>query len=224
MKKKVILFMAILVSLIIAQTALALPIATSTFGTGYDGWVPTVPSETSWLPNGGNPGGYVQANDIAGSSIQILAPSNFLGDWSDFDGNGSITFDHRLFKVGYINNEGLGIGDYEINISGSGGAARWTSTGPDDATDWVSLTALLDESNWMIVSGSWSSLLSSVTELRIRIEMVDNGTSTNRDIAGIDNISLNSFNPVPEPATFILFFTGIAGLIGFRIRSKGSNN
>lgn len=36
----------------------------------------------------------------------------------------------------------------------------------------------------------------------------------------IDNISPNGSNPAPEPATMILFGTGIAGLVGLRLKGK----
>ena len=39
-------------------------------------------------------------------------------------------------------------------------------------------------------------------------------------IFNIDNIVVNSSQPVPEPATMLLFGTGIAGLAGSRLRRK----
>ena len=191
---------------------------TSTFNADFEGWVPTVPAETSWQPSGGNPDGYIRLDDISGSSGQILAPSSFLGNLTSLDAIGSISFDHKLFQTGFIGSDG--IVDYEINLSGAGNSATWFSPGPSSTTDWVSLTAPLVESLWN-VTGSWSSLLSSVSELRIRVEMVDNDASSNRDIAGIDNISLNGpMAPIPEPSTMILFGTGLAGLMGWRYRKK----
>lgn len=212
MKGKLFFAIFIVLSCGFAQMAVGATVASSTFDSGLDGWEPTAPSETSWVATGGNPGGYVRVNDNSGSSGQITAPQRFLGDWSLLDGSGSITFDHQLFSTGAIDR----IVDYEINISGTGGSAKWTSPGPSDATDWLSFTALIDESSWD-VTGSWSSLIASVTELRIRIEMVDNGFSSNRDMAGVDNISLNS---VPLPPSLFLLASGLLAVVGVSRKKK----
>ncbi len=191
---------------------------TTSFNTGFEGWVPTIPSESSWQPSGGNPTGHVRIDDVGAGSGQILAPASFLGDLSSLDGIGSISFDHKLFQTGFIGSNG--ILDYEINLSGGGNSATWFSAAPSGATDWVSLTAPLSESSWN-VTGDWASLLSQVSELKIRIELVDNDNSPNRDIAGIDNISLNGpMAPIPEPSTILLFGTGLAGLTAWRHRKQ----
>jgi len=153
----------------------------STFNADLDGWTSNSPAELNWSPSGGNPGGYVHFNDGSGDGTFILAPSKFLGDWSHLP-EPIVAFNHRLTTVG-----GGTILPYEVRIFGDdGSSAAWTGNAPGGATDWVSLAVPLDESQW-VVTGSWSSLLSSVTELWIRIEMVED---TGDDAADVDNVCL----------------------------------
>jgi len=53
----------------------------------------------------------------------------------------------------------------------------------------------------------------------IAVAFIMGGTSGFR---AVDNIQLESAAPVPEPATMLLFGTGIAGLAGIRLRRKKS--
>lgn len=201
-----------LMSAQLAAAPITVPVS-STFDADLDGWTPLVPSETSFGSPDGNPGGYVRIDDATGTSGQILAPAKFLGDWSALDAVGKITFDHKLFSTGFIGSDG--IVDYEINISGTGNSARWTQAAPSGATDWVTLMAPILESEWL-VTGSWADLLASVSEFRVRIELVDNDNSTDRDIAGVDNVFLTGVT-VPEPTTLALLALGLVG-VGIRRR------
>jgi hypothetical protein len=51
----------------------------STFDTDLDGWV-GLDGSFSYQSSGGNPGGYIQFYDSAGTGF-ISAPAKFLGDW-----------------------------------------------------------------------------------------------------------------------------------------------
>ncbi|RDH93011.1 MAG: hypothetical protein DIZ77_03150 [endosymbiont of Seepiophila jonesi] len=201
-------------TLCVGSSASAGIIASSSFDSGMEGWTGAPASEFSWVSSGGNTGGYIQSVDSSASAGGVLAPPTFLGDWSAFNGNGTISFDHKLFSTGYIGN--MGIGPYKVEITGAAGSALWQAAPPTGATDWISLTVPIDEADCS-VTGVWSDILSSVTELWIKVELVDNDASRNRDITGIDNIVLSA--NVPEPTSFLLMGLGLAGL-GFARRRK----
>jgi hypothetical protein len=193
---------------------------TSTFDTDLDGWTSdNTPAEIGWAATGGNPGGYVRFDpDTTGNATAILAPSTFLGDWTSFDMVGKISYDHKIFSLG----GGFIFLPYRIDIKGPGGTAFWEGETPSGLTDWPlppdqTVVAPLREDVWSITNGSWSGLLSNITELRIQIELVDNTSSGGGDIAGIDNVNLSS---IPIPSAVWLFGSGLLGLIGMARRKK----
>ncbi|MFC1572856.1 hypothetical protein ACFL6M_04575 [Candidatus Eisenbacteria bacterium] len=172
---------------IVAFCSPAIADVISTFNDGWDGWTPTAVEGTSWEPVGGNPAGYIRFDDHIGGSGWIIAPPEFLGDWSQLNDTGAISYDHRLFQSGHIGTPGWL--PYEIRITGSEGEAVWTSPPPTSATGWRRLVAPLVSSEWN-VTGSWHQLLTNVVDLRIRLEIVDNDGYEDRDIEGVDNVIL----------------------------------
>jgi hypothetical protein len=178
-------------------------IASSTFDSGLEGWTSNRPDEVSWSATGGNPGGYIAFDDLTGHAATISAPDSFLGDWSILDDNGRLELDFRLFNVGDNASDSVA----RVEISGPGGIARWSEIDGDDA--WQTISIVLGEDNWEMVSGSWEDLLAEVTELKLPIETVaNNGHNGVLEASGIDNvqlIALNSDNSgqteVPEPMT-----------------------
>lgn len=202
--KQSILYVCTFILTVIVSSLHAATIAMSTFDSDLDGWTSNIPTEISWSSIGGNPGGYARHEDSTGNSTFLLAPSSFLGDWSSLNGNGTISFDHKIFSAGTgINN----FVAYEVAISGPGGSAEWLGPIPNGATDWVSITAPIEESSWS-VTGTWLDLLSNVDTLQVRIELVDNDGN---DISGLDNIQLSG---VPIPTAVWLFGSGLLCLIG----------
>jgi Thrombospondin type 3 repeat len=176
-------------------------IAESTFDSGFDGWDEDdsqKPGDLSWQSTGGNPGGYVRLLDTGLASGQhlnskILAPPEFLGDWSSYDGVGTISFDLATFRVGtvaslrnysvYISNDTESISAEWLGPVHSGLVNTW---GDEEAQFSVPII----EADWSVSGGTWADLLAEVTLLRMELEqVVSNGAP--RDISGIDNISLS---------------------------------
>ncbi len=179
-----------------ATAQIVVPVC-SAFDTDEDGWVFNPSSEFIWQNTGGNPDGYIRFEDSTTEDGFGYAPGKFLGDWSDLDGTGFISFDHQIFQAGDLDNSG--IHSYEINISsGTENVAIWQGKKPEELGSWQSRVAPLTESEWSVTKGSWSALLANVTVMKVRVEMVENGTSPNRDVTGIDNVCLNQRPSIPK--------------------------
>lgn len=205
-----------LVLLVCAADAMAGVAASSRFDADLQGWYETgtaSSSPVSWNATGGNPDGYLRFEDDHGATPFVEAPNAFLGSWTDM-GVTALSWDHRLFSL----NGGAIIYSYEAQLSGPGGSAKWIGNQPVGVTDWTSVVAPVSQDDWSMMSGSWSSLLSNVTGLRLRIELVSNSSQPG-DIAGIDNVVLE--NNVPEPTTLAIWgiFGGL-GLIAARRRRR----
>lgn len=180
----------------------------TTFDSDLEGWTTPNPVEISWRSVGGNPDGYLHFQDMSGISANsfLLAPSAYLGDLSALNGPVFLTYDHRIFETGGSGNNIL---PYEVQLEGPSGAARWRGSTPTGATLWTTVVVPYDQTEWQVLSGSWSDLLANVTSMKIRIEQVDNNIS-GRDISGIDNIRLAT-TAVPEPSSLLLM--SLAGVI-----------
>jgi hypothetical protein len=208
-------------ALVVAATLMVGPITrvagvSSTFDTGPDGWTSNTPSEVSWLSSGGNPGGYMRFADGSANGTWLIAPAEYLGNWSELDGFGIINYDHRIID------QGPGVQQFHretVSISGPGGVATWYGTTPSGVTPWPApgnhtVTALLLESDWSVTTGSWDALLANVTNLSLQIEMVQNQGLGER--TGIDNVYRTT---IPAPGAILLGTIG-AGLVGWMRRSR----
>jgi hypothetical protein len=173
-------------------------IAESTFDSGFDGWDDAGSEDISWQSTGGNPGGYVRLVDTGQATgvlqnSNIYAPSEFLGDWSSYDGIGTISFDLATFQVGtvarlrnynvYISNDTASISAEWLGPVHSGLVNFW---GDEDTQFSVPII----EADWSVSGGTWTDLLAEVTLLRMELEQVVSDGAP-RDISGIDNISLS---------------------------------
>jgi hypothetical protein len=190
----VVLFLAFIVNVSRADVL-------SNFNTGLDGWTLEGSGTLSYVSSGGNPDGYARWADHADTLGDgwMIAPSSFLGNWSVYNGTGTLSWDHKIISTGDIDT----IVTPSAIISGPGGTA--TYQGGQFQTSWHTLSAPIISSNWIVSSGSWASILNNVTSLKIRTEAVWNNGYL--DVDGMDNVSL-----APEPSIITLLGMGIFGL------------
>jgi hypothetical protein len=183
----------------------------STFASGLDGWSGP---DIRFVAAVGNPAGSLEFQELySANASYALAPAKFLGDWSALDGTGVISYDHRVqlqFDPGFW---GAAV-PREIVLEGPGGVATWTGSLPNFNSSFVTITAPLSASNWIVNSGTWGGLLSDVTAFRLRVDHYNDLFGAER--TQFDNILLNGPgpgpgpSPVPEPTSLLLLGTGLA--------------
>ena len=163
-----------------------LVIAESHFDEGLDGWTTNL-SFFAWLGSEGNPGGYAAFLDSNSTSSYYLAPESFLGDHSELDSIGVLRFDYRVLGTGSFS----AADRVHMIIKGPGGCARknFADSHALVGQRWKQFSVRLKEADWIILDGTWPSILSNVTSLEI---VADPFLSTNLpgETTGIDNVSL----------------------------------
>ena len=178
----------------------------STFDADLDGW--SANFDVAHSDEGGNPGGFAIHTDATDGLANIFAPSKFLGNWSSY---AELEFDSRLFESGDVS----AFRDYNVSVTSSSGTLDWNGTAATGETPWTEFSIPIQETEWT-VSGNWNEIISDVTELKIRIELVSNTTTGARDVTGIDNVRLTA---VPEPS-FAFILGAAASLLLQRRRRK----
>jgi len=159
---------------------------TSTFDTDLEGWTlvdkygGSAEGSIVWCANGGNPGGYVEFTDEGNDGGFISAPSIYLGDWSPFDGNVTLSYEHEIISEEIVNSRL----PYEVRIQGPGGQAQFLGETSPPPSGWQLVEVPIESSAWTILSGDWLGVLADVTSFRIRIEQ----TNGHVDVSGIDNV------------------------------------
>ncbi len=214
----------------------------SDFNTGLDGWT-AVTSYGTPLPyllddlTDGNPGGCAELVGCPelGDSYWMVAPTAFLGNWSKYDGLGTLKWD-RIASGGYLQ----GAPDYvkrsTVIISGPGGTAIYTAAGL--VSDfWQTFSSPIDSSYWNVYSGSWNSIMQNVTSFKILIAVGQKqkfypqyiifgetgiGSIAYGPVNGMDNISLilEELSPIPEPSVLMMFCAGVVCLMFYSFQRQ----
>jgi hypothetical protein len=105
----------------------------------------------------------------------VFAPAKFLGDWSLLNGTGLLTFDLRTIAVGVVDE----LQEYNVIIHNGSITAIWLGgVHSGNTSNWndpeATFAVPIIESEWIVLNGTWSDLLTNVTLLRIDMEQISN--------------------------------------------------
>ena len=178
-------------TLLLAAAAAAQEPIVSTFVGDDEGWAASG-GTLSYQASAGNPGGYVEFEDLETGLGFVVAPSAFLGDLSAYDG-GSLKFDLKnTLDNGEVMLEAFGW----VSIESGAIAIDLDVTPRAFLEDWTTVTVPLTADAWEQLPEDWALLLANVTAIRIYIDAQD-GTG---DRVGVDNCRMAPAGTVPvEP-------------------------
>lgn len=170
-------------------------LATSGFDASAEGWRgDTCNGGFSWRPSGGSPNGYLQWAEPCSSTF-VVAPIQYLGDWSSLIGTGAIDFDLR---IDHWPSNGSPL-PYEVKLSGPLGSAKWLGATPTSVHGWRHFHIPLTASAWQLASGNWVDLMHGIGRFEIRIRQFSNTDQT--QVTGLDSVRVGV---VPEPMTLLV--------------------
>jgi len=183
----------------LAPAATAKPIAKSTFDTASEGWkvvgdTSGDPEKPTQVPTGGNPGGYIEAEDaVTGGTMYWRAPAKYLGDKSSaYKGTLSFSLTQSENSSQFENDDVVleGVGLRLILTDG-------ISPNPPLFPNWGAYTAPLvktlwfDQTNGEPASGQdMKAVLGDLDDLYIRAEY-----QSGADTDGLDSVKLKKFRP-----------------------------
>ncbi len=224
---------AVLACLMVA--ALAAPVYASTifqsqFNTDREGFAPgfgaNVGTGAVWRSSGGNPGGYLGADDRGSLGAFTWWYTASSGDGSGFLGNdtaaygGSLSYDARLFNPSGSYYQTTNDYDVRLLSNYNGGTVLAYFGGFQPTTSWATFTVPL------LASGGWQKFIGSnaytpATEAELigvlgNVQQMDirGNYLSGEDGSGLDNVTLAS--AVPEPGTVCLLSAMIGGLLAYR--------
>ncbi len=221
--KRILLMSVVLVWAFVPAGAMAGVIAQSTFDAGDEGWTvgdffaATGASTPTYVATGGNPGGFIRANDWYGWN-GFHAPTAFLGDQSAAYG-GVIHVEQRV-----LSSDGAA---YPMVVISDGITSLQYRTTPP-GTGWTSYDiALTASAGWEIMNTSGNpgapaseaqlqTVLSNLVFMNFEADW-----QTGSDQVDLDNVRLESpGTPVPLPPSLLLLAPGLAGFAVMRRRFK----
>ena len=180
----------------------------SGFDTSNEGWTTVGATSPVFSASGGNPEGFIYATDVTGSPSfanfgwGFFSPNAWDGNWGSY-ANGTIQFDLR--PVGYNRS-----GAVFAILSGSNYMYMGVSGAMVNGT-WTHFETQLTDANFTEVGATFSQILQNVTALYINGDL-----TTSFETTALDNVRVTA--PVPLPATVWLLGSGLAGLVGTRLR------
>ncbi len=143
------------------------------FGTGFGGTL-------FYVPAGGNPGGFMQADDVVagGGAVVMEAPAPILGDLSLFEG---VEWDQLLPAAAVLNTS--------VIVRAADGTIYRTVAGAVGPTGvWTPRSANFQSSvGWVLLTGgsTFEDTISNTNALYIEFDVITNAGIE----AGIDNVS-----------------------------------
>jgi hypothetical protein len=210
----------------VALAATALPaqvvIASSSFTTNAEGWTlgdlfgrPCTPSTgLTHLGSGGNPGGFIRTIDACSNVTAFIAPSAYLGNRLDAVG-GELRFSMRSRALTQ------GVSDLVVLTGGGLSIGVTTGTRPG-APAWTNFVVPMSVGSWRLVTNAtlgatateqqFLAVLGSLTAMRLQADWVSGGDETDLDSVSLTGVAVPPPNVVPEPSTYVLLASGLAGL------------
>lgn len=193
-------------------TCIALPLTATAagFATDAEGWTTSNGGVQTWMPSGGNGGGWLRVADDTGDDFLLNAPAAWLGNWSGYLG-GTLSFDALN-----ANGESPDWAPFgEVTITGAAGTvvldAVAANNPPADGL-WHHYSVQLSPAAGWSGSASLAAVLANVTSLTIKGEF-HAGVS---EVVGMDNVEVTA---VPEPASAALLLAG-GGLLALLRRKR----
>ena len=164
---------------------------------------------------GGNPTGYVSVRDPDNFDTFFQAPAAYHGNLIALL-NGSLRYD-------IITDQSVDYDGADVVIKGGGLVLVYNISPPPASSAWTTVNvAIAPGSGWHLgtlagaapLLADFQTALAGVNELWIAAEYHSGTTET----SGLDNVSLNSVDSIPEPASGLLGFIGLGAIYWMRRR------
>ncbi len=151
---------------------------------GFDGWYFKNVSGISNENTGGNPHRFVLVEGTSEFTFGV-APPKFSGSWTNLEGNAAILTDLKKIST----NTNWHSPPYLFKISNENSSAIYPV--PSDFTlklnQWVTVSAMIEESDWTVISGTWQSLMQNIQEVKVALDFYNTQSTIGIDNFRVDN-------------------------------------